>query len=211
MKAIVFLSKIVLCILNLPGIIISYSLWFQKFWSNSSGKFQNFFVPSSPPIDSIDLSSVPKSRDFGHGLRDKILLSWQVTSPWFLEIPRKMGKTHYFSQKYQNFSHFFKKIRDFSAILRFIARDYSDFLGVFLLVIFVTFLPWSRDFQEKSFGNTGEENPKRIDRWHLLNKLMKIMIWFRNFVNWNWNFDQFTKPKNLKERKKFAVKAFSPA
>ena len=93
-------------------------------------------------------------RDFGHGPRDKILLSWQVTSPWFLEIPRKMGKTHYFSQKYQNFSHFFKKIRDFSAILRFIARDYSDFLGVFLLVIFVTFLPWSRDFQEKSFGNT---------------------------------------------------------
>ena len=93
-------------------------------------------------------------RDFGHGLRDKILLSWQVTSPWFLEIPRKMGKTHYFSQKYQNFSHFFKKIRDFSAILRFIARDYSDFLVVFLLVIFVTFLPWSRDFQEKSFGNT---------------------------------------------------------
>ena len=93
-------------------------------------------------------------RDFGHGLRDKILLSWQVTSPWFLEIPRKMGKTRYFPQKYQKFSHFFKKIRDFSAILRFIARDYRDFLGVFLHVIFVTFLPWSRDFQEKSFGNT---------------------------------------------------------
>ena len=100
-------------------------------------------------------------RDFGHGLRDKILLSWQVTSPWFLEIPRKMGKTHYFSQKYQNFSHFFKKIRDFSAFLRFIARDYSDFLGVFLLVIFVTFLPRSWDFQEKSFGNTAS-----LRYWH---------------------------------------------
>ena len=105
-------------------------------------------------------------RDFGHGLRDKILLSWQVTSPWFLEIPRKMGKTHYFSQKYQNFSHFFKKIRDFSAILRFIARDYSDFLGVFLLVIFVNFFPWSRDFQEKSFGNTAKSEKEALILHH---------------------------------------------
>ena len=60
----------------------------------------------------------------------------------------KLGKNPtIFPKKYQNFSvktsdqNFVKKIRDFSAILRFIARDYSDFLGDFLLVIFVTFLP----------------------------------------------------------------------
>ena len=77
-------------------------------------------------------------RDFGHGPRDKILLL--VTSHEspkvrdFGKFPRKMGKSHYFCPKNTKIFHskvqtktFSKKIRDFSAILRFIARDYSDF------------------------------------------------------------------------------------
>ena len=50
---------------------------------------------------------------------------------------------------------FSKKVSDFSEILRSFACDFRDFGCIFLFVIFVIFWIKSRDFQEKSFGNTG--------------------------------------------------------
>ena len=83
-------------------------------------------------------------RDFGHGPRDYfLLLVTSHESPKvrdFGKFPRKMGKSHYFAQKLPKNFGILKKIRDFPAILWFFARDFRDFLGVFLLVIFVTFL-----------------------------------------------------------------------
>ena len=44
---------------------------------------------------------------------------------------------------------FFKKIRDFSAILRFIARDYRDFFGCFFARDFRDFFALKSGFSRK--------------------------------------------------------------
>ena len=123
--------------------------------------------------------SVPKSRDLSRTPRFWAWSPWlnfaardksrEPKSPWFWEISPKNEKIPYFCPKSYNFcqkntknSHsnlqtktFSKKVRDFSKILRSFACDFRDFGGVFLFVIFVIFWLKSRDFQEKSFGNTG--------------------------------------------------------
>ena len=139
----------------------------KKFVSKVLDKIEKW--PSFSVLKSRDLSRTPRfwawSPWLNFAARDK---SREPKSPWFWEISAKNEKIPYFCPKSYNFcqkniknSHsnlqtktFSKKVRDFSEILRSFACDFRDFGGVFLFVIFVIFWLKSRDFQEKSFGNT---------------------------------------------------------